>query len=361
LDLREVVVERVLAGEEACFKRLMQAHHYLGWLPKIGQSLWYVASFRGEWLALLSFSSAALKCGVRDRWIGWDFRCQYDRLHLLANNSRFLILPGQHHRNLASRILALAERRLVHDWPQRFGHPLWLLETFVDPRHFHGTIYRAANWLELGATRGFRRTRAGYSNEAGAPKQVFVRPLIDRAPARLSAPCLDSRYHHGGPKIMLSADQMRSLTDFFAEVPDPRRAQGRRHPLPAVLAIATAATLCGMKSYKDMAQWARDLSQTARARFKCRYRDRHYAVPSESIIRNVLIRVDPARLDQALRGFNALYGADDDALAMDSKTLCNAIDDAGRQAHIMSVVGHQSATYFTQKKSARCHSPATTR
>lgn len=345
-------MECVGAGDEGRFKGLMQAHHYLGWLPKIGQTLWYVASWRGEWLALLSFSSPALKCRVRDEWIGWDFRCQYDRLHLVTNNSRFVILPEHHHRNLASRILSLCERRLVRDWPQRFGHPLWLLETFVDPARFHGTIYRAANWLELGATRGFRRTRAGYSNEAGAPKQVFVRPLIAQAPARLCAPVLDPQYRHGAPKMMLSADHMRSLTDFFAEVPDPRRAQGRRHPLPAVLALATAATLCGMRSYKAMAQWAADLSQTARSRFRCRYRDRRYEVPSESIIRNVLIRVDPAHLDQALQGWNRLYGADDEALAIDGKTLRNAIDEAGRQVHVLSVVGHESGLCFTQKKSA---------
>lgn len=140
----------------------MDAHHYLGALPKIGHTLWYIATWGETWAALLSFSAAAWKCAARDAWIGWDFRIQYDRLHLIANNSRFLILPQHHHRNLASRVLALAERRLAHDWPARFGYPLLLLETFVDPRRFHGTIYRAANWRYVGDTRGFRRTREGY-------------------------------------------------------------------------------------------------------------------------------------------------------------------------------------------------------
>ncbi len=85
--------------------------------------------------------------------IGWDFRHQYDRLHLVANNSRFLILPEYHVANLASRVLALSERRLASDWRERFGYPLLLLETFVDPRRFHGTIYRAANWRYVGDTR----------------------------------------------------------------------------------------------------------------------------------------------------------------------------------------------------------------
>ncbi len=104
----------------------MAAHHYLGALPKIGHTLWYVATWNGEWLALMSYSAAAWKCAARDAWIGWDFRHQYDRLHLVANNSRFLILPEHHVANLASRVLALSERRLVRDWPERFGYPLLL-------------------------------------------------------------------------------------------------------------------------------------------------------------------------------------------------------------------------------------------
>jgi hypothetical protein len=86
----------------------MQAHHYLGALPKIGETLWYVATWREAWVALLSFSAAAWKCAARDRWIGWPFRHQYARLPLLANNSRFLILPTWHRPNVASRTLISA-------------------------------------------------------------------------------------------------------------------------------------------------------------------------------------------------------------------------------------------------------------
>lgn len=332
----------------------MQAHHYLGWTRKFGQTLWYVASWRGQWLALLSFSAAALKCRARDEWIGWSFRHQYDRLHLIANNNRFLILPEHHHRNLGSRILALCERRVAEDWPRHFGHPLLLLETFVDPARFKGTIYRAANWLAVGSTRGYRRTRASYTNTVTTPKQVFLRPLVAEARAWLTAPVLDPTHRHGGPKIMLSADHMRSLTEIFADIPDPRRAQGRRHPLPTVLAIATAASLCGMRGYKAIAEWAKALGQNARARFRCRYRNRRYEVPSESIIRDVLVRVDPEHLDPALQRWNAVHGEQDEALAIDGKTLCNAIDDTGRQTHVLSVVGHQTKTCRAQKKSAPC-------
>jgi hypothetical protein len=262
-----------------------------------------------------------------------------------------LILPDWHQPNLASRVLSLCERRLARDWPQHFGHRLLLLETFVDPRRFRGTLYRAANWLYVGDTRGFRRTRQGYSDSPQAPKQVFVRPLRVQAQALLSRSLLDPHYRNGAPKIMLSAERMRSLPGFFTAIPDPRRRQGRRHSLATVLAIAAAATLCGMRGYKAIAEWADDLGQKARARFRCRYRNRRYEVPSESIIRDVLIRVDPAHLDHALQCWNTTHGEQDESLAIDGKTMCNAIDEHGHQTHILSAVGHQTGTCYTQKKS----------
>lgn len=358
MNLRDIILRPVSVEEESRFKALLDAHHYLGAAAKIGHTLWYVATWRAEWLALVVLSAAAWKCAARDRWIGWDRRYQFDRLHLIANNARFLILPQWHVPNLASKVLGLCERRVSADWQARFGYPLWLLETFVDPRRFAGTCYRAANWLEIGQTRGYRRTRSGYSNQTDAAKRVFVRPLIAHAQARLAHPRLDPRYRYGVPKLMLSADQMRSLPECFTDVPDPRRGQGRRHPLPVVLAIATAAVLCGARGYKAMAAWAEDLGQAARARFRCRYRNGRYEVPSRTRIRDVLTRVDPEALDQALQGWNAQMAAADEGLAIDGKTMCNAIDAEGNQTHILGVVGHQTHCCHTQKKSASCPSMA---
>ena len=351
---REIHVRPLARGEEARFRQLMQAHHYLGALPKIGETLWYVATWEAEWVALLCFSAAAWKCAVRDQLIGWDFRHQYDRLKLVANNSRFLILPDWHRPNLASRILSLCEKRLPGDWLAAFGHPLLLLETFVDPERFRGTLYRAANWLYLGQTRGFRRTRQGYSAMRQSPKKVFVRALHADAQALLSQPILASPYRIGVQKMLLTAEQMRSLPEFFTDMGDPRRRQGRRHRLATVLAIAAAAILCGMRGYKAIADWANSLTPRARERFGCRREQGRYLVPSESIIRDVLIRVDPVQLDRALQRWNQAYGQADSSLAIDGKTMGNAIDAQGQQTHIMSVIGHQTKACYTQKKSAAC-------
>lgn len=336
----------------------MEAHHYLGALAKIGNTLRYVAEREGNWVGLLSVSAAALKCAPRDRWIGWDYRHQYDRLNLVANNSRFLILPGCHHKNLASQILSRLRRRIQRDWQEHFGCPLLLLETFVDPGRFHGTVYRASNWILVGSTQGYQRTRHGYSERSVSPKWVFVLPLQRNARRLLAAPRLEERYRTGKARMKLTAEQMLSLHDFFTQIEDPRRAQGRKHPLASVLALAAGAVLCGMRGYKDISVWVEALGQKARARFRCRKRNGRYEVPSCTVIRNALIGVDPEQLDRALSAWNRQYGQIDESLAIDGKTMCNAIDEKDHQTHIMSAIGHQSGRCYTQKKSAPCAAQA---
>jgi hypothetical protein len=179
---------------------------------------------------------------------------------------------------------------------------------------------------------------------------VFVKSLQRNARSLLSQNVLDPRYHTGGLKLMVSADTMHSLPQFFAHIPDPRRAQGRRHRLATVLAIAAAATLCGMRGYKAMANWAKGLGEKARERFGCRMEGGRRVVPSEAAIRRLLIGIDPVHLDHALQHWNETCGAEDKSLAIDGKTMCNAIDEEGSRTHIMSVVGHESKVCYTQKK-----------
>jgi len=143
---------------------------------------------------------------------------------------------------------------------------------------------------------------------------------------------------------------MQSLPQFFANIPDPRRAQGRRHRLSTVLAIAAGAILCGMRGYRAMSDWANSLGSKARERFRCRRENGRYVVPSQYVIRNVLIRIDPSDLDRSLQRWNETYGKQDESLAIDGKVMCNAIDEQGHQTHIMSAIGHQTKSCHTQKK-----------
>ena len=233
--------------------------------------------------------------------------------------------------------------------------------------------------MELGLTQGYRRTKEGYSALADVPpKRIFVRPLCRDARAQLTHPerdrfqlkCAFNSCTAGVPKIMLNAERMRLLPQCFKIIPDPLvqelkahcRSQGRRHRLSnvlsTVLGIAAGATLgarvestlCGMRGYKAMSNWADALGQQARERFGCLRKDGCYVVPSEFVIRDCLVRIEPGTLDRALNTWNQVWGDQDDALAMDGKTMKNALDKDGFQAHIMSVIGHKSKRCHAQKK-----------
>jgi len=129
--------------------------------------------------------------------------------------------------NLGSKILSLIKRRIQRDWVDRFGYPLLLMETFFDPTRYIGTIYQAANWEFIGKTKGYQRTRDGYSNSPQTQKLVFVQTLQRNRCTLLSGHFLTDRYKTGGSRMKLTAEQTHSLPGFFREIKDPRRAQGR--------------------------------------------------------------------------------------------------------------------------------------
>jgi hypothetical protein len=138
--------------------------------------LLYAATLSGELVALLGWASAAFRAPLREAYVGWDEMTKRRRLHLVANNVRFLILPWVRVRHLASKVLALNLRRLSADWEQVWRHPLYLAETFVETTRRRGTCYRAANWLYLGESAG--RSKHGNNYAYGATrKSLFVYPL----------------------------------------------------------------------------------------------------------------------------------------------------------------------------------------
>jgi hypothetical protein len=168
---------RPIAEEERIGFRLhMQRYHYLGFERSVGESLCYAALLGNELVALLDWGAAALRNGPRDTWLGWDANTKARRLPWVVNNRRFLVLPWVRQPHLASRILGANLRRLSRDWQAKYAHSVLLAETFVDLARFRGTCYRASNWLYLGQTRGFSRTRAGFvANQR--PKAAFVYEL----------------------------------------------------------------------------------------------------------------------------------------------------------------------------------------
>lgn len=175
-DLAQITVRPIAAAERLGWRLYMARYHYLGYRAPIGEHLWYAAFLDEELVALVGWAAAALHAPLRERYIGWDEATKRQRLHLVVNNVRFLVLPWVRVKNLASKVLALTVRRLSADWAHAYGHPVHLAETFVDTARFQGTCYRAANWRYLGQTAG--RSKHGNTYlRSGAPKALYVYPL----------------------------------------------------------------------------------------------------------------------------------------------------------------------------------------
>ena len=145
--LKRVTLRLVGDDEREAFDRTLEEQHYLANARLAGQTLRYVAELDGQWVALLCFSAAALHLKGREQWIRWSPRQRARRLGLVVNNSRFLVLPErQRYPNLASRVLGLALRRLSNDWQALWGHPVLVVESFVDETRYRGTCYRACGF-----------------------------------------------------------------------------------------------------------------------------------------------------------------------------------------------------------------------
>lgn len=156
---------------------LLARYHYRGFNGAVGENVQYLAlDSRGREVAVMVFGAAAWKVAARDEFIGWSVQQRQGRLRAIANQQRFLILPWVRVPHLASHLLGLATRRLSADWKARYGHPVWLVETFVESDRFAGTAYKAAGWLELGQTTG--RTRQDRRRTLqSSRKSVWVRIL----------------------------------------------------------------------------------------------------------------------------------------------------------------------------------------
>lgn len=168
-QLGPFTIELVQSNQQrALFRNLLRHHHYLSYHRPVGENLQYlIYEGQGRPVACLLFGAAAWKCAPRDQWIGWTAEQRIAGLPGIANNMRFLILPWVCIPNLASWILSRVSQRLSKDWQNKYGHPIWLLETFVDQQRFTGACYRAASWICLGQTQG--RSRNDRFHKHGQP------------------------------------------------------------------------------------------------------------------------------------------------------------------------------------------------
>lgn len=332
------------------FQRLLGKHHYLGGLKAVGEQMHYAAvDAQGNWLVLLLFSAAARHLKHRDQWIGWT-RAQRDRrLSLVANNSRFLILPGASIPNLGSRALALVFDRLSADWQARYGHPVLVAETFVDPEQFSGTVYRAHGWQELGLTDGWGRHRRDYYVQHDKPKRLFVREVVKNARRSLQAehlkPSLAGVEKKAGARCYHKCGELRALAERFKELPE-YRGRVESYPVWSLVTLMLLAMLCDApRGQKDLAKLARRLTQQQRRALGIRPApDGRFPAPSQSTFSRLLSGLDAKRLNQVLLEIQAQVRGQpppNELIAVDGKEPRHGPGDS-----ILTAVSVPSQTYL---------------
>jgi hypothetical protein len=334
LLLEGVTVRLIEDCERERFDEELAAKHYLKNAQAVGRVLRYVAEYRGQWVALLVFSSPAFHLKLRDQWLEWSPRQVKERRHLIAQNTRFLVLaaPGQWP-NLASRVLKQVCERLSQDWQEHFGYPVRVVETFVDPQRFRGTCYKAAGWQQLGPTQGYERDWQDFYTDTKHPKQLWVRALGEGALEEVRSaelpPSLSDPKGPLPPACPVTTNRLDSLWERFRKhMTDPRDPHGVRHKLAGLLTLIALAMAAGCKGPHAIAQFAQSLNPAQRGRLRCRPRrgrPREYDVPCERTFRRLLKRVDPEELKNVLVDWMA--AEDSTALQvvhMDGKVVKNA-------------------------------------
>ena len=344
-SLKEAKVRLARPEERVRWDQTVDQHHYLGFKRFAGRGLRYMVEWRGQWLALAGWQSGAFKSRHRDRWVGWKRELRYRRLHLIGNNTRFVILsrPGVFP-HLASWALAAMTRRLSQDWQAAYGHPLLIGESFVDPAHFQGTLYQAANWHYLGNTRGFARHNGRYTDPHGKRKRLYVYPLQRNARRRLRDPRpLPPAWEPKGHSERAESE-LRSLYEELARVQDFRRAQGRKHPVASVLAVYVLAWLANLRGPVAAAEYASKLTQRelqAIGAWKNPKTGRRVPV-SKSTLHRVIASVDPAEIEAVLQRFSMPRLELGRAVAVDGKRIRGANRNGAQHYETATLVEHST-------------------
>jgi len=342
--LAELEVRLLQADEQERAAQLLEQEHYLGANRPVGRTLTQVVHHRGRWVALLDWGPAALKLTDREAWIGWTDLQRAERLGLIVQNRRFLVLSATRLPNLASRALGLGVQALPEAWQHVHGYRPLLAETFTDIEQFEGTCYKAAGWVPCGLTLGEGRHRADFYQHHSRPKKFWLKPLHRNARVLLGAMDLPPAYELGrngqSPEraLPLPTAQVESLAQALRQVPDPR-APNRTFSCASLLTLVALALLAGRRHLAQIQRFGQFLTQSQRARlgWPRKAGTAFRKAPSYTALYNLLTQLDPHVLAQVLNQWlQAHQGTLPRALAVDGKyvrdcvlTLCLSEHETG--------------------------------
>jgi hypothetical protein len=325
-----VKVRLAAATELAWFDGLLADKHYLGAGRPVGDYLRQVVEVDSKAVALLVWGPACYALKDRDRWISWSAVQRLERLKLIVQNRRFLVLADKGQSpNLASQAMGAALRALPGQWQERFGYRPLLAESFTDPEGYAGTCYKASNWEAVGQSAGHSRHRVDFYVPNGRPKKLWLRPLGPQGREQLKAQQVPEDCRKGlvaAPTgtLPLKAQQLDSLMDVFRKAPDPR-ASNTVYRTYGVLTLIAMALLAGRREIAEIARFATRLSQPQRRRLgfpRKQGTKAFWQVPSYSVFYQVLTRMDPETFARILSDWlQSRAGSLPGALALDGKMI----------------------------------------
>ena len=323
-------VRIVLADESQWFDGLLDQHHYLARGQPVGDYLRQVVEVEQRPVALLVWGPACYSIKDRDLWISWSANQRLERLKLIVQNRRFLVLAKKGEcPNLASQAMGAALQALPEHWRQQFGYRPLLAESFTDPEAYEGTCYKASNWEPVGLSAGYSRHRADFYIANERPKKLWLRPLVSDAKKLLRAvevppECRPGLVAAASGTLPLEAQQMDCLLDVFRKGPDPRDCN-TRYRIGPVLTLIAMALLAGKREIAQIARFATTLSQPQRRRLSLPRKKgtkAFYQVPGYGVFYQVLTRMDPEAFAKLLSHWlQNQAGRLPQALALDGKMI----------------------------------------